>query len=41
MQKDLKQPKTDSGKSLLQVCIENENTVKNTWQLKSLMKLLL
>ena len=34
-------PKTDGGKSLLQVCIENENTANGTWQLESLMKCIL
>ena len=33
--------KIEGGKSLLQVCIENENTEQETWQLKELMKCLL
>ena len=39
--KDLKNPKIEGGKSLFQVCIENENTERGTWQLKDLMKSLL
>lgn len=35
------QPQTEAGKSLLQICIENENTKKGTWQLRDLMETLL
>jgi hypothetical protein len=40
-EKDLKNPTIENGKSLIQVCIENENTERGTWQLKDLMKSLL
>ena len=38
---DLTAPITDSGKPLLQVCIENEDSDTGQWQLKELMQILL
>ena len=38
---DLANPLTFSGKPLLQVCIENENSNDGRWHLKTLMELLL
>jgi hypothetical protein len=38
---DLTEPKTEAGKPLLQICIDNENSDRETWQLKNLMKILL
>ena len=34
MKLNMKAPRIDGGKSVIQVCIENENTEEGSWQLR-------